>query len=624
MNIPSPLGYFRDRKIRLLLLVADLVAISVAYYAAYFLRFEGAIGVYNMAEFYRTVPLLAATGLFYLMVFEVYRGMWRYASINDLYQIIKAITATSLTFVIILYLIRHETVPRSVIVIQWLISLVAIGGLRFAARLVRKVISTTHRQNAVLVFGAGDAGEMIIRQMLNNPHYGYDPVGIIDDNPKKRNLRLHGVKVLGGRERIPTIAQRRGVREIIIAAPSITGEQMRELVNECKAANIGYRTLPGPRELVHGDISLTQLREVQLEDLLGREPIVIETGEITRTLSDRRVLVTGAGGSIGSELCRQILSYRPSQLICLERAENPLYFLEQELRRTPTAKEYPDIVVPLICDVGNRAKLDEMLRLYKPHTVFHAAAHKHVPLMELHPEEAVMNNVFGTMNVMELSSKHGAEELVLISTDKAVAPSCVMGASKRIAELLMQGYASTTGMRCVTVRFGNVIGSDGSIVPLWQKQIAQGGPVTVTHPDMRRYFMTIPEAVQLITQASSMGTGGEVFILDMGEPVRIMDMAEQLITLSGYLPGKDIEIDIIGTRPGDKMDEELWHEWERPAATRHNKILAAQSNGRTWEQISSQAESLREPAESIDRAQVRKLLQEIIPDYTPIAGNETR
>ena len=615
LTFVSPLVYFRDRKIRLFLLLTDMVGIAGSYYAAFYLRFEGTIPPDMQLLMWRTVLLLLTVGLVFLLVFEVYRGMWRYASINDLYQIIKAITATSLFFVILLYLFRHESVPRSVVVIQWLISLVAIGGLRFAARFYRKVVSTSSRRVPVLVVGAGDAGEMIVRQMLNSPQYGYDPIGMIDDDPRKRNLRLHGVKVIGGHNDIPAIVARKGVQEVIIATPSATGAQMRAIVDSCKQAKVRFKTVPGPRELIGGQVSVAQLREVRLEDLLGREPIVIDTGEVARCLTGRRVLVTGAGGSIGSELCRQILPYRPSRLICLERAENGLFFLEQELRRSPIVSESPDILVPVMADIGNRTKLEEIHRMYQPHAVFHAAAHKHVPLMEGHPEEAVLNNVIGTLNVLEVSHHSGAELMVLISTDKAVTPTSVMGASKRVAELIVQAFTPRTSMRCITVRFGNVIGSNGSVIPLFQRQIAQGGPVTVTHPDMRRYFMTIPEAVQLITQAAAMGTGGEVFILDMGEPVKIMDMAEQLISLSGFQLGKDIEIKIIGLRPGEKLKESLWNEWEKPSPTRHKKIMVANTQPQPWPTLMEQVAMLKRSAVAMDRPEIVRILQRIIPDY---------
>jgi len=615
LNFVSPITYFRDRKLRLILLVADMGIIACSYYAAFYLRFEGNVPS-DMGELIsHTLPILAAVGLFFVLLFEVYRGMWRYASINDLYQIIKAVTATSLLFVILLYLLRHESVPRSVIVIQWLVCLVGIGGLRFATRFYRKVVSGVSRQVPVLVVGAGDAGDMIIRQMLNNPQYGYNPIGLIDDDPRKRSMRLHGVKVLGNHGDIPAIAIRRRVQEVIIATPSATGEEMRQIVESCKLANVRYKTVPGTRELIGGQVSVTQLREVRFEDLLGRDPVVVDAKEVARTLGDRRVLVTGAGGSIGSELCRQILSYRPSQLILLERAENSLYFLEQELRLSPIAEESPALLVPVIADIGNRPKLEEIFRTYRPHAVFHAAAHKHIPLMEANPEEAVLNNVIGTLNVVEVSHNSGAELMVLISTDKAVTPMSVMGASKRVAELIVQAFSPQTSMRCITVRFGNVIGSNGSVIPLFQKQIAHGGPVTVTHPEMRRYFMTIPEAVQLIVQAASMGTGGEVFILDMGQPVRIMDMAEQLISLSGFRPGQDIEIKIIGLRPGEKLEESLWHPWEHPSPTRHSKILVANAHPQAWPALLEQVSALKRAAMAMHRSEVMRILRQIIPEY---------
>ena len=601
-------------------MIADVICLGGSYIAAFYVRLDpGSAELYrHIPRMWQTMPVLVVIGLFFLVIFEVYRGMWRYASINDLYQIIKAVTATSLAFVISLYLLRFEDVPRGVVIIQWLISLVAIGGLRFLARLFRKMLNVPDRRVHVLIVGAGDSGDMIVRQLMNNPQYGYNPVGFIDDDERKRNLRLHGLKVLGGRTAIPDVVDKKGVQEVIIATPSATGREMRELVEVCKKSNVKkIKTVPGIRELMKDDVSITQLREVQLEDLLGREPIHIDAAEVGRMLTGQRVLVTGAGGSIGSELCRQILPYKPAQLICLDRSENSLYFLEQELRRTSVAKESPDSVIPIICDIGNKEKLQSVFDRFAPQAIFHAAAHKHVPLMESFPDEAVLNNIIGTMNVMNLGHANGSDLMVLISTDKAVAPSSVMGASKRIAELLLQSFAPKTSMRCITVRFGNVLGSNGSVVPLFQRQISQGGPVTVTHPDMKRYFMTIPEAVQLITQAASMGGDGEVYILDMGEPVRIVDMAEQLIALSGFESGKDIEIEYIGLRPGEKLEEILWNNFESPMPTRHEQILMAKTRVHEWDELLKRIRALEKAGIDQEHDEVIRLMKETIPDYEP-------
>jgi FlaA1/EpsC-like NDP-sugar epimerase len=619
VNIVSPLGYFADRKPRLILLLADLIVLAVAYLAAFYLRFDLAVPLDIRQTMWQTMPLLVVIGLVFMVVFEVYRGMWRYASINDLYQIIKALTATSVVFVLALYLISHQTVPRSVVVIQWLLSIIMVGGMRFLNRLFRKMISVPDRRIHVLIVGAGDAGDMIVRQLLNNPRHGYDPVGFIDDDPHKRNLRLHGVKVLGARAAISEIVERKGVQEVIVATSSATGDQMTEIVDACKKSGVKkIRTMPGIRELMEGEFSIAQLREIRLEDLLGRDPVTINSNKVSAAIAGKCVVVTGAGGSIGSELCRQILPYGPAKLVCVERTENNLYYLEQELRRTLEAKGDSGKLVPIICDVGNRQKLCDVFQTYTPHVVFHAAAHKHVPMMESFPDEAVMNNVVGTLNVLELADEHGAELMVLISTDKAVAPSCVMGASKRIGEQLLQSFKPRDNMRCVTVRFGNVLGSNGSVVPLFRQQIAQGGPVTVTHPDMKRYFMTIPEAVQLITQAAVMGKGGEVFILDMGEPVRIMDMVERLITLSGLDPHDDIEIEIIGLRPGEKLEEELWGSKENPAPTTHQKILMARTDSQEWDQLIGSIEELRTMAIAQDHDAILCTFKKMIPDFHPM------
>jgi len=460
--------------------------------------------------------------------------------------------------------------------------------------------------------GAGDAGAMIVREMQANPGLGFVPVGLLDDDRAKVGMTIHGVVVQGTRDDIPRLVREEQIDEVVIAMPTAPGRAIRDVVSICQQAGVACKTMPGIYELISGRVSIRQVREVRIEDLLRREPVQMDGVEAGRYLTDAVVLITGAGGSIGAELCRQIAVYRPRQLLLLGHGENSIYHVALELR-----ERFPRLTAqPLIADVRDYEQLIAIFTRYKPEVVFHAAAHKHVPLMETNVAEAVMNNVFGTRCLLQASEASGVVRFVLVSTDKAVNPVNVMGATKRIAELLVQDVARRTGRAYVDVRFGNVLGSRGSVVPLFQRQIAAGGPVTVTHPEMRRFFMTIPEAVQLIIQAAALGQGDEIFVLDMGEPVRMVDLAAELIRLSGLEPGRDVEIVFTSPRPGEKMSEALFANGEEPRPTQHEGILVAGGNN-TWDSqtLARHLEELEALAKEGDVPSIIAKMQEIVPEY---------
>jgi len=471
------------------------------------------------------------------------------------------------------------------------------------------------RLKRFLIVGAGNAGEALLREIHRMPIVQYEVIGFIDDDPTKLDINIHGIPVLGAVEQLPKICADRNIEEIAIAMPSATHQQLRHVIQVCEGAKIRFRTVPSITDIAAGKYRVSQIRDVDINDLLGREAVQLDLDLIEAFAKDKIILVTGAGGSIGSEMCRQLCNFNPKLLLLVEQAENPLFYIEQELRQ-----KFPAVSMKtLICDITDRVRVRGIFEKYKPQVVIHAAAHKHVPLMELNPGEAVKNNVIGTQNVADAADQFGTTSLVMISTDKAVNPTSIMGSSKRIAEMYIQDLSRTSKTHFVTVRFGNVLGSDGSVVPIFKKQIAQGGPVTITHPEMKRYFMTIPEASQLVLQAASMGKGGEIFVLDMGEPVKIVDLARELITLSGFRPGEDIEMVFTGTRPGEKLFEELSIEGEDMLRTGHPKI-------RIWKNIPMDREKLRAGINelvTITRTQIYsqmvEKIKELVPEY--IGGN---
>lgn len=555
-------------------MTGDALVAVAALWGAYWLRFDGDFPRLFLLNWKAVTTTLALFNITIFTLMGLYRRMWRYASVGDLLRIVTASTLAIVGQVLANFMFDIE-MTVGVHIIDWLIMLAGVSSLRLAIRIYDEANIAKKgpgRTKRVLIAGAGQAGAMVIREMRRDRQRRYEPVCLVDDNEEKRGMEIGGVRVKGCSQDLPRFVDELGIDEVILAMPSAPKTLVRNLLAECRQLNVPLRVVPGIGQLIDGLVAVNQLRQVQVEDLLGREPVKLDLDQIAGYLRGKRVLVTGAGGSIGSELVRQISRFGPDRIVMLGRGENSIFEIEQEMR----AERPQTRILPVIGDVRDEALIDRLFGELKPQVVFHAAAHKHVPLMERWPEEAVKNNVFGTYNVVSAADKHGVERFVLISTDKAVNPVNYMGASKRAAELIVEAFARR-GSKTVfsAVRFGNVLGSRGSVVPHFQKQIARGGPVTVTHREMTRYFMLIPEAVQLVIQAGSMSQGGEVFLLDMGEPVRIMDLAENMIRLCGLEPGRDIEIEITGPRPGEKIYEELLTAEEGTRATIHSRIYIA-------------------------------------------------
>jgi FlaA1/EpsC-like NDP-sugar epimerase len=594
----------------ILMMLVDSIMINLSVYLALVLRFDGQIEPQFGQAFLTLIPWITIITLASLYFFRLYHRMWQYASLGEMYGIVKAATTSMLILVFCIYTIPLPHLPRSVYILAWILIIAIIGASRLGWRVLRdSIISEAHAVGQrALIIGAGDAGAMLARELMNNPSLKLTPVGFVDDARLKQKLTLYGFPVLGNRHHIPHLVEEYDIQEIIIAMPSAEGKVIREIVGICSSTPARVRTFQGtgvffrPREMI---------RDIQLEDLLRREPLQLNLDEIALYLTNKSVLVTGAGGSIGSELCRQVCAYQPGQIILLDYSENNLFDIEQELTRT-----YPELnIVAELTDVKDHVKLEQTFLSWHPQVVFHAAAHKHVPLMESNPVEAVKNNVVGTRNLADLADRYAAEVFIFISTDKAVNPTSVMGATKRIAELLIQELNQTSSTRLAAVRFGNVLGSRGSVIPTFEQQIARGGPVTVTHPDMNRYFMTIPEAVQLVIQAGAMAGGGEIFVLDMGEPVKIVDLARDLIFLHGLQPDKDIKIEFTGIRPGEKLYEELFNRGERRMATRHDRIFISGSPPGTKTDITGCVNALMTGPCLTTGDEVRDWISQLLPEY---------
>lgn len=565
------------------ILIGDLALIVVSVIGALVLRFElsSLFFAYLPFAYWMIAVALVVKPIVYYF-FGLYRRMWMYASVEELKLIVIAVsTASVIVALVMLLLFTRGFLPgylRSVLVIDWLLSLAMVGGLRFTFRFLAETRRRFGEMQAgrvkrVLIVGAGDAGALVVKELQKNPQLNLIPVGFLDDNPTKQRQQIHGVPVVGTINEMTRWLEKLRVDEVIIAIPSAPGRVVRMVADVARLKGIPFRTMPGIYELLGGRVSVSRLREVDITDLLRRQPTRIKEEWIGEVLADKVVLVTGAGGSIGRELCRQIARYNPAELIMLGHGENSIFEGLLELK-----DHFPSLIIrPVIADVRDRMRLNQVFSQFHPQIVFHAAAHKHVSLMEVNVEEAVTNNILGTKNLVELAVEHRVERLVMISSDKAVRPANVMGATKRIAEMLVIDAALRTGMAFSVVRFGNVLGSRGSVVPIFKQQIARGGPITITHPDMKRYFMTIPEAVYLVLQAAGMSRGAETFVLNMGQQVRILDLAEDLIRLSGLEPGKDIEIVFTGVRPGEKLSEDLWDEGFQFLATEHPDIFRSQN-----------------------------------------------
>jgi len=601
-----------------IVLIVDVFLIIVSALGSFALRTD--IGplfnfYFPQALFLAGVAIVVKPVIFYN--FGLYRRLWAYASTQELKIIVVAVTTASVIVSLIIVLSLAFKIipyfPRSTLPIDWLLTIVLIGGFRFSFRMLSESQSTStksSRQKRVLIVGAGDAGALVVREMQKNSDLGLIPVCFLDDDPDKQKQQIHGIPVLGRLSDLPRVLISRRIQEVIVAIPSAPGRVIRRVADICHAQKIPFRTMPGIYELIGGKVNVSRLREVEISDLLRREPTHIDEIRIGASLAGRRVLVTGAGGSIGREICRQVSRWGPSELILLGHGENSIFetLLEME-------ENYPSLPVhPVIADIRDLDRLNVVFEDFYPQVVIHTAAHKHVPMMEVNVDEAVANNILGTRNVVEVSISFNVERMVMISTDKAIRPSSVYGATKRIAELLVLDAYNRTGLPYSVVRFGNVLGSRGSIIPIFKRQIARGGPVTVTHPDMERYFMTIPEAVHLVLQASSMGNGGEVFVLNMGEQVRIMDLVEDLIRLSGFEPGKDIDIVFTGIRPGEKLSEELWDQWVHYEATSHPDIvLLADEDFLTGDTLQQTVNELVHLAREGDAPAIVNILDNYIP-----------
>ncbi len=606
---------------RLLVVIVHLLLWTAALTASMLLRFEFDIPRAFMPLAWKLLLLTLAVRTIVHWRVGLFHGLWRYSGTRDLLSLIQAAAISSVLIAAAWAFMNTRTFPRSVLVLDFAFSILIVGGLRFGIRTVREVTLHTMRgapassrdRRRVLVLGAGDAGEMLMREITRTYAHRYDAVGFLDDAPAKQNERIHGVPVLGPIADVEMLAKRERVDEIILAIPSMTGQEIRRLVELCRPTGASLRTLPGVDHLIDGRVTVSQLAEVAIEDLLGRAPVTLDAEAIEEFLRDRVVLVTGAGGSIGSELCRQICRYAPKRLILIEQAENNLF----EVHRALVA-EFPDVLVaPFIADICDSRRLDAIFESERPAVVFHAAAHKHVPMMEANPGEAIKNNVFGTKKLADAAHRYGVESFVMVSTDKAVNPTSIMGVSKRTAEIYVQALSQRSRTQFVTVRFGNVLGSAGSVIPIFKQQIAAGGPVTVTHPEMQRYFMTIPEACQLILQAGTMGRGGEIFVLDMGQPVKIVDLARDLIRLSGFTPDEDIAITFSGIRPGEKLFEELSFETENATKTRHPKIFVGTFRPYPWEAVERGLQRLHELSDGSAPPAIRAAFRELVPEYTP-------
>ncbi len=601
------------------LLAIDLLLTAASVLGAYSLRLElGAqLSIYLPSAYWMIGTSLVIKPLVYYF-FGLYRRIWAYASVQELKIIVVAVTAASIPVAMVIFTASSngafDGFPRSIPFIDWVLSLIMIGG----SRLVVRVLSESQKSSSTasgfkrhaLIIGAGDAGALVVRELQKNPQLNLLPIGFLDDDPTKQGQQLYGTRVVGKLTDLAHILDTTHVNEVIIAIPTAPGRVVRMVSDVCRLKGVPFRTMPGIYELLGGKVSVSRLREVDITDLLRREPARIRDQQVGETISGHSVLVTGGGGSIGLELCRQIARWAPSELILLGHGENSIFEALLEL-----SDSFPSLrVFPVIADVRDPNRIHAIFKQYHPQVIFHAAAHKHVPLMEMNIEEAVTNNILGTRNMVNAALENGVERLVMISTDKAIRPRNVMGATKRMAEMLVLDAANRSGRAFSVVRFGNVLGSRGSVVPRFKRQIARGGPVTITHPDMKRYFMTIPEAVILVLQASSMGSGGDTFVLNMGEQVRILDLAEDLIRLSGLEPYKDIEIVYTGIRPGEKLSEDLWEEGTPYQPTEHPEIYRLECKDElAGVELTRVVDEIARLAQEGDSRTLLRMLDELIP-----------
>ncbi|HLA75659.1 MAG TPA: nucleoside-diphosphate sugar epimerase/dehydratase [Gammaproteobacteria bacterium] len=598
---------------RITVILHDLIMVVLAWSLASLFRYDFPLDSANWIAFLKPLPFVALAQGVVLWWAGVYRGVWRFASIPDLWNIIRAVVVGMLAVSLTLFLAtRMEGIPRSALLLYPLFLIFLLSAPRLTYRMWKDHsfgVDSGNRER-VLIIGAGRSGELLARDMLHDN--GYLPVGFLDDKERLKGTHVHGIPVLGTIDELARIVAYKKIDVIVIAMPSANSAQMRRVVGLCEQTEIPFRTLPRLQDLVSGQASLKELREVAIDDLLGREPVSLDWQRIRVGLAGKRVLVTGAGGSIGAELCRQVARLGVATLVLYEHSEYNLYTVEMELRQ-----EFPELVLyGFLGDVCDEVAVEHIMDLHRPEVLFHAAAYKHVPILEAQTREAVRNNVLGTKVVALAADKHHCNTFVMISTDKAVNPTSVMGTTKRIAEIFCQNLNQRSSTHFITVRFGNVLGSAGSVVPLFQKQISAGGPVTVTHPQITRFFMTIPEACQLIMQSAAMGRGGEIYVLDMGEPVGITYLAEQMIRLAGKVPGEDIEIIYTGLRPGEKLYEELFHAQEDLTKTDHKKILLAQCREMDWKFLNAVITEMEQACTAYDEAKIREQLKQLVPELS--------
>jgi FlaA1/EpsC-like NDP-sugar epimerase len=604
-------GFLKYRAV--LILVSQMLLVTLTYYVSFVLRLDTNLDRADLAIFWKTLPFVLLIKLVLSYKCGLMHGWWRYAGMSDLADIGKASLLSSvLIFTLVEGILRLSGYPRSVIIIDLFLTIMVLGGARFAVRAYTERARNDGTQRNTLIVGAGCAGSAIVRELKQNPRLNYNPVGFVDDDLSKKGVKIHGVTVLGNCDTLHELIIKHQVACVMIAISRANGRLVERIIAKCQECKVDFKILPPIGELINKPVSVSQVRKLRVEDLLEREPVTLDLDRIRGRIANKVILVTGAGGSIGSELVRQAASLGARQLVLLDRSENDLFKLGHQLSRRFPQLDY----VPVVGDIQDVTLLREVFSTYRPQSVFHAAAYKHVPMMERNCFQAVTNNVFGTYNVALLARQNKVDDFVLISSDKAVNPTNIMGVTKRVSELILQGLQDN-GTRFMAVRFGNVLGSNGSALPLFEQQIAAGGPVTVTHPDVLRYFMTIPEAVQLVLQASSMGQGGETFVLDMGKPVRILDLVRNLIRLSGLEPDRDIKIDFVGLRPGEKMFEELKLEGEDIFPTAHEKIRLLTGSKMTFEQVSVALHQLSVLVAAKNVHGLVGKLVEIVPEYWP-------
>ena len=598
---------------KLLILLSQAALLMLTYYCAFLLRFDFSLDASARVFFWKTVGVVLILKLVFFYVFGLMRGWWQYVGISDLMDISKASFASTAILTAIVQLGTWPVgYPRSVLLLDMALTILFTGGARCAVRAYTDSVQHYAAQRHTLIVGAGVAGSVIVRELQRNPRLDYKPIGFLDDNRSKKGIKIHGVKVLGTTDALSSMIERHSVSCVVIAIPSATGEQIQHIVGKCRECRVDFKILPPLSDRLERPSLVNQLRSVRVEDLLGRRPVHLDVETICEKLQGNVVLVTGAAGSIGSELVRQVARFAPREVILFDRSENDLFKLGMEL-----STKLPELnFVPVVGDILDVGLLREIFSLHRPHFVFHAAAYKHVPMMERNCFQAVSNNIFGTYNVALVARQYGVEQFVLISSDKAVNPTNIMGTTKRVAELIILGLQKTHTRFCA-VRFGNVLGSNGSVLPIFEQQIAKGGPITVTHPEAKRYFMTIPEASQLVLQASAMGQGGEIFVLDMGEPMKITDLATNLIRLSGLEPDRDIKIAFTGLRPGEKLFEELSFEQEGIKPTAHEKIRVFDGGEVRFEQVRAWLEALSSAVDTKNVHQLIQTLQTMVPEYTP-------